>query len=528
MHPRPVFLHKLPLQWCLRLQLGIHQAPHLLARILKPLVRLQPGIHQASYLYARNYEPAPRRKSTDELIGTPPTASIRSLPFRLGSRGPFRKKPFCNMVSEKVMGALFMSSFLVYHGEFFEVLRERDWPGFALYANPPGFALYANPPGFAFYANNPGFSPYANNHGFAPYANRSPLVPYANRPQFPPYANPPQFSTYAPRISPYANPPRISPYANPLRVAPNVKTHVLDLDSDDEWYDSAADSEDSVDSDDDSGSDAIEYGDDGGEACLSKCGTQQVDLCSKKMEHSARISPICKNSASSLVSTVKKSMQNDEEVEEGQQRDEKDQQLDEQKPIAYPPRLLWKEPYNIIYRVNIDGHLSKHGYGGYAAIVRDHKGKAIVAAAGSSGRPVPRLYLDLQGVKRGLELALKYGCPRVEVCTDSLYVSRIAGNKPSLDGMNFHKESELDSVVPILEEIIKLKSEFILFYTSYFPREYNRAAIYLAKMGAKIGVEREEIEFHPEKFPKQLQKIVHEDANEGARFYAQRNFRFFE
>ncbi|KAI3925605.1 hypothetical protein MKW98_001459, partial [Papaver atlanticum] len=58
--------------------------------------------------------------------------------------------------------------------------------------------------------------------------------------------------------------------------------------------------------------------------------------------------------------------------------------------------------------VYTDGYYKKGRKGGHGVIIRDDEGKPIVASAVASTEAVSFLYHQLQGVTRGVELALEY------------------------------------------------------------------------------------------------------------------------
>ncbi|OVA01507.1 hypothetical protein BVC80_1513g32 [Macleaya cordata] len=259
------------------------------------------------------------------------------------------------------------------------------------------------------------------------------------------------------------------------------------------------------------------------QAELPKCGTQEADLSSKKRKHSAGRSPIRENSASSsrssLSSSVKEERKNQDE--EGLQRAGKDDQmldelermiscwisagkvdhqvLDEQQRIASSRHGYWERLLALKWWVKIDGCFRKPekgggygGFGGYGAIVYDNTGKEIVAAAGVSERPVSNLYHKLQGVKLGLKLAKEYGCAVVELSTNSLYAVNVAS-------MPYDPTQVPPLVLPIMEEIRQLSSEFTFLHINYLFKDQNRAADYLASLGKTI-------KFEPHEFPEELRQ----------------------
>ncbi|OVA18577.1 hypothetical protein BVC80_1831g119 [Macleaya cordata] len=299
-----------------------------------------------------------------------------------------------------------------------------------------------------------------------------------------------------------------------------------------------SDGYETYDNDDDSGSDAVEYWD-GGEADLPQCAatqlaffkisakthqadipkcgtTQQADLCSKKKKHSASRYSTSGSSGSSSLSSVntnkkkknkkkKKRRQNKKKIlqnyqyeeDEELQRAEEDQ-LDEQSISS-----------DVLYIVHTDGCFRKGEKGGYGAILLDNHGKPIVAAAGVSERPLSVLYHQLQGVKRGLELAKKHGCLRVKVLCNSKYALGVTNGSSAPILFDCHS-----LVARILEEIVLMRSEFTRFSINPIPREFNRAADYLAKLGKTIEIESND-------FSRELEKLVCEDADAAGNY---RNF----
>ncbi|OVA18575.1 hypothetical protein BVC80_1831g115 [Macleaya cordata] len=416
-------------------------------------------------------------------------------------------------------------------GQFGDVLRERDTnvipygdPHCATpYYSPPCFTPYYNPPGFTSDDNPPCFAHSVHSPAFAPYVKPPCLTPYVNSPGFATYVNPPVFAPFVnpPGLAPYGDPPGLAPYGDPSGLAP---------------YNS--DGYETYDNDDDSGSDAVEYWD-GGEADLPQCAatqlaffkisakthqadipkcgtTQQADLCSKKKKHSASRYSTSGSSGSSSLSSVntnkkkknkkkKKRRQNKKKIlqnyqyeeDEELQRAEEDQQ-DEQSISS-----------DVLYIVHTDGCFRKGEKGGYGAILLDNHGKPIVAAAGVSERPLSVLYHQLQGVKRGLELAKKHGCLRVKVLCNSKYAVGVTNGSSAPVLFDCHS-----LVARILEEIVLMRSEFTSFSINPIPREFNRAADYLAKLGKTIEIESTD-------FPRELEKLVCEDADAAGNY---RNF----
>ncbi|OVA00728.1 hypothetical protein BVC80_9083g12 [Macleaya cordata] len=195
-----------------------------------------------------------------------------------------------------------------------------------------------------------------------------------------------------------------------------------------------------------------------------------------------------------------------EEEEEGIQRAENDQVLDMQHEVG---KCIWKRRWSsspVIFWVNIDGCFRKREKGGYGAIIRDNHAKPIVASARvSECGPVSVLYHQLQGLKRGLELAKEFRCRHIRVCTSSYYTVAV------LHGSLFPEPLDYFVVAPILEEIRGMREDecFKWLQIRCIARKNNRAADYLAKLDKTIQI------IKPDKFAKELEDIIYEDANGG-------------
>ncbi|KAL5708886.1 hypothetical protein ACHQM5_019634 [Ranunculus cassubicifolius] len=161
---------------------------------------------------------------------------------------------------------------------------------------------------------------------------------------------------------------------------------------------------------------------------------------------------------------------------------------------------IWNPPREGCFKVNIAGSLRKKRSGGYGAIVRDHTGKTIAAAAGVSVAPVSTLYHTLEGVLKGLQLAKKCECRKLSVDIDSNNVCGILWKNYGLDPADCHT-----LIPPILDRIDKLASEFEFCDFDDCPRPCNKAADYLSKL-------HEDIKFDVKKLPTELSAIVDRDA----------------
>ncbi|OVA18289.1 Ribonuclease H domain [Macleaya cordata] len=199
-------------------------------------------------------------------------------------------------------------------------------------------------------------------------------------------------------------------------------------------------------------------------------------------------------------------------LEEALQRANKDQ-LDKLQRASWNINLglcIWTRPRKGFYRVDTDGSVNgvfrkKDGYykdkkGGYGAIIRDNSSMPIAAVAGVS-KPVSLLYHQLEGVKRGLELAINNECRKVRLCTNQAFIVKFIQKQyePS--------DEDRESVEPIRDAIRKLIPKFEVFYMEDVEKEANRAADYLSKLFIKERVMK------PHEFDEELNRIIAEDTN---------------
>ncbi|OVA18574.1 hypothetical protein BVC80_1831g113 [Macleaya cordata] len=406
--------------------------------------------------------------------------------------------------------------------------------------NPPCFNPNVKPPVFTPHVHPLGFAPNVQPPMFAPHIQPPMFTPYVQPLMFAPHVQPPRFTPHV--FTPHINSPSSSHHVNlpclSTPVNPGYDTNDGDFGSDAvEYYDLPCLCPDITDDDgpDDYESDAIEYDDDeialhcklapaqqadvdlklatkAWQAVLKIGLTPPVDFCSKNKKLSAN-GPVKKKKKKRKNNRRKKRRQNYQDLqleeEQGIQRAE-NEQLDMQ-PIASSHEVrkcfwnTWRSS-PVIFWVNIDGCYRKREKGGYGAILRDNLAKPIVAATGvSECGPVSVLYHQLQGVKRGLELAKEFRCRHVRVCTSSNYTVGV------LDGSRFPEPLDYFVVAPILEEIRRMRDDgcFKWLQICRLPREHNRAADYLAKLDKTIQI------IKPDEFPKELEDIIYEDANGG-------------
>ncbi|OVA05784.1 hypothetical protein BVC80_9037g55 [Macleaya cordata] len=191
------------------------------------------------------------------------------------------------------------------------------------------------------------------------------------------------------------------------------------------------------------------------------------------------------------------------------------------RPDRYAPKVwYWFKPPYGEYRVDTDGSVSvfrkrdgsfKLKEGGYGAIVRDHNGKLISAAAGVSKPPVSVLYHKLEGIKKGIDLAIQYcdSC-RVSVYCDSLVAVTLIDN---ID-REMYSPDEVDyaEVNDILDEISEAMSKVKKFNLCirHTIKWVNVAADYLSKLFKQIEIVEPNVSGDEE-----LKKLVSEKFGEG-------------
>ncbi|KAI3909096.1 hypothetical protein MKW92_026576, partial [Papaver armeniacum] len=164
--------------------------------------------------------------------------------------------------------------------------------------------------------------------------------------------------------------------------------------------------------------------------------------------------------------------------------------------------------------------------GGHGVIIRDNVGKPIVASAVTSTEAVSFLYHQVQGVSRGVELAVEYSLRDIQLFCNAKHVARLVNMAlESVSGCTIHsgEENSFDVickecvrdytgkdyqlVFPLLKRMAEMVPNFFVpLQIVKVPRERNRAADYLAKNGAP-GMEV----LNPCGFPNELKEILCED-----------------
>ncbi|KAI3919054.1 hypothetical protein MKW98_016607 [Papaver atlanticum] len=194
------------------------------------------------------------------------------------------------------------------------------------------------------------------------------------------------------------------------------------------------------------------------------------------------------------------------------------------------PKGMGVEVPNGYHYLHTDGYFRKGRRGGYGVIIRNKLGKPIVASAVSvaSTEVVSCRYHQLQGMTRGIELAIECSLLNIELFCNAKHVVRLVNSVlGTSNGCKFHlfnKENSFDAickkcvmlyakedyhfVLPLLEKleemVPKLRQPFMI---QKCPRHYNKAAYYLAKNGAPAGMEV----LWPSKFPHGFKKILCKD-----------------
>ncbi|KAI3898051.1 hypothetical protein MKW92_016795 [Papaver armeniacum] len=188
---------------------------------------------------------------------------------------------------------------------------------------------------------------------------------------------------------------------------------------------------------------------------------------------------------------------------------------------------------NIIlnYYVCTDGYHRKGRKGGYGVIIRDDGGKPIVASAVAATEVVSLLYHQLQGVVRGVELAVDYSIRDIALFCNAKSVVRLvksletkhkcyihSAKANSFDVlckdcvMDLTRKEEYPLVLPLLKRIAEMEPKFYMPITvDKCEREHNKAADYLAKNGAP-GMEK----LSQCDFPDELKEIICKDYFESA------------
>ncbi|KAI3919922.1 hypothetical protein MKW98_001178 [Papaver atlanticum] len=88
-------------------------------------------------------------------------------------------------------------------------------------------------------------------------------------------------------------------------------------------------------------------------------------------------------------------------------------------------RPLKSGPSLMDYFVCTDGYYRQGRKGGHGVIIRDNVGKPIVASAVASTEAVSFLYHQVQGVSRGVELAVEYSLRDIQLFCNAKHVARL-------------------------------------------------------------------------------------------------------
>lgn len=193
-----------------------------------------------------------------------------------------------------------------------------------------------------------------------------------------------------------------------------------------------------------------------------------------------------------------------------------------------------------IWVVSVDGFFRRKRKAGYGVMIRDLYGVPIVASASAYRKHVSWLYHALQGIDRGLELAIKYGLNNVFLfytlppAIDSLiqnirssggdsfpcYCDRIVcHNCLAVTNTCKGDQDEFRRVYPLIQEIVQKCCMFDYSSNDYMyvdpppalyctntKRRYNVPADYLAKLQVNTK------EMEPDEFPEEMKDILYEDA----------------
>ncbi|KAI3832413.1 hypothetical protein MKX03_020647, partial [Papaver bracteatum] len=172
------------------------------------------------------------------------------------------------------------------------------------------------------------------------------------------------------------------------------------------------------------------------------------------------------------------------------------------------------------------GYFREGRKGGHGVIIRENRGKPIVASAVTSTEAISFLYLQLQGVARGFELVVEYSLLDISIFCNSKHVSRLVNRVlGTMTGCTMHSDEEnsfdlickmcvkgyaeedYPLIFPLLRRIAELVPNIIVpLNLTKCARERNKAADYLAKNGAH-SMEL----LHPCDFPDDLKEILCKD-----------------
>ncbi|XP_026441507.1 uncharacterized protein LOC113340597 [Papaver somniferum] len=159
--------------------------------------------------------------------------------------------------------------------------------------------------------------------------------------------------------------------------------------------------------------------------------------------------------------------------------------------------------------INIDGSF-KETTAGFRAVLRDHKGKVTDCATGGS-EPISVATHELQGVELGLNLAIANHLPKVHLCVDSMTVFLL---------FNSPEPKPPWSLIHLWRRVSALLGKFQRVRVSYFYRETNRAADWLASQNPGWNVVR----LTPGQFSSEF-SLIHLEDSSGKLYW--REFCFF-
>ncbi|KAF6145940.1 hypothetical protein GIB67_007959, partial [Kingdonia uniflora] len=154
----------------------------------------------------------------------------------------------------------------------------------------------------------------------------------------------------------------------------------------------------------------------------------------------------------------------------------------------------WKMPSNSTCMINCSGN----SMGGYGAIIQIAKGSAVAVCAGRTTTK-SMLFHELMSIKVGLELAVKHGKVKNEVCTQSTMAVSIIIKQYRPDWQ----------CRAITREILLLTENLEWFRIYKIPKEANQPAITLSRLRQELGFE----EVRPTEFSEELKQKVKDDAD---------------